>query len=48
MANDWTSLSVRKDVYEKVKARKRGGETFNELLQRLCEQDEEADNDVSG
>lgn len=35
--NEWTSLPCRKRTYERVKAEKIGGETFDELLTRLTD-----------
>jgi predicted CopG family antitoxin len=37
MAKTWTTMSVHQEVYEQVKASKRGGESFNDVLVRLCE-----------
>lgn len=39
----WTSMSVRKETYKRVKEAKRGGQTFDELLTELVE---ESDRDV--
>ena len=33
----YTSISVTKEVREKVRAQKRGGESYSELLTRLIE-----------
>lgn len=36
--SDRTSIGLRRDVLERVRAQKRGGETFDSLLVRMCEQ----------
>lgn len=35
-------MSIKRDTYHRVKARKRGGETFDELLARLVADDANA------
>ena len=40
MAKRWTSMSVHNEVYERVRAKKEGGESFNEVIRRLCELEE--------
>ena len=37
--SEWTSMSIRRDTYRRVKSLKRGGETFDELLDRLANED---------
>lgn len=37
-SHDWTSMSVHRDTYHQVKSLKRGGESFNDLLERLVEE----------
>lgn len=37
------TISVRDDVYERLKARKREGESFSDLLERLAERDVDAE-----
>lgn len=37
MSREWTTMSVHKEVYHDIENRKRGGESFNDVLTRLCE-----------
>jgi predicted CopG family antitoxin len=34
----WTSMSVKKSTYHRVKSLKRGGESFDDLLGRLADE----------
>jgi hypothetical protein len=34
----WTSMTVKRSTYRRVKACKRGGETFDQLLAAMSEQ----------
>lgn len=35
--HDWTSIPVKPETFEAVKRMKRGGETFDELVNKMCE-----------
>lgn len=37
MAREWTTMSVHADVYDRIKAHKQDGESFNDVLVRLCD-----------
>jgi hypothetical protein len=37
-ADPWTSMTIKKSTYCRVKACKRGGETFDEVLTAMSEQ----------
>lgn len=37
MATNWTTMTVKQETYEKVKAMKEGGDSFSDVLERLCE-----------
>lgn len=39
-AREWTTISVHSDIHSRVKSLKRGGETFNELFDRIVEERE--------
>ena len=38
--DEWTSITIRRRTYDRVKACKSGGETFDEVLTRLSADDE--------
>jgi hypothetical protein len=38
MGQSETTIGVSADTHELIKSRKRGGESFDTLLQRMCEQ----------
>lgn len=39
--DEWTSITCRKRTYDRVKACKSGGESFDEVLSRLSAQHDE-------
>jgi predicted CopG family antitoxin len=36
---EWTSMSIRRGTYRRVKSLKSGGETFDDLLNRLADEE---------
>lgn len=45
MTHRWTTMSVHKDVYEKVANQKDEGESFNDVIERLCQIQESGNTD---
>lgn len=45
--DSWTSMTVKRSTYQQVKACKRGGETFDELLTSMSAQYDPEDAELS-